>query len=71
MTATTQANGNGTLRARVRIRSAHPGADASIRDLGDRRAEIRFDTPQRAITPGQAAVAYDGDLVLGGGWIAA
>ena len=61
----------GTLRARVRIRSSHPGAEATVRDLGGRRAEVRFDEPQRAIAPGQAAVAYDGGLVLGGGWIAA
>jgi tRNA-specific 2-thiouridylase len=59
------------LRARVRIRSNHEGADATVRDLGEGRAEIRFDDAQRAVTPGQAAVAYDGDLVLGGGWIAA
>ena len=59
------------LRASVRIRSTHEGAAAELRDLGHGRAEIRFDEPQRAITPGQAAVAYDGDLVLGGGWIAA
>jgi len=59
------------LRARVRIRAGHGGADATLIDLGDRRAEVRFDDPQRAIAPGQAAVAYDGDLVLGGGWIAA
>jgi tRNA-specific 2-thiouridylase len=57
------------LRARVRLRSTHDGAAATLRDLGDRRTEIRFDEPQRAITPGQAAVAYDGDLVLGGGWV--
>jgi tRNA-specific 2-thiouridylase len=61
----------GELRARVRIRSTHDGAPATVRDLGESRAEIRFDEPQRAITPGQAAVAYDEDLVLGGGWIAA
>ena len=61
----------GELRATVRIRSTHAGAAATIRDLGARRAEIRFDEPQRAPAPGQAAVAYDGDLVLGGGWIAA
>lgn len=61
----------GPVRARVRIRSTHDGEAATLTDLGDRRAEVVFDEPQRAITPGQAAVAYDGDLVLGGGWIAA
>ena len=61
----------GELRADIRIRSTHEGAAATVRDLGDGRAEIRFDEPQRAVAPGQAAVAYDGDLVLGGGWIAA
>jgi tRNA-specific 2-thiouridylase len=62
---------DGDLRARVHIRSTHEGAPAILRDLGEDRAEVRFDGPQRAITPGQAAVAYSGDLVLGGGWIAA
>lgn len=57
------------VRAVVRIRSTHVGAAATLTDLGDGRARIRFEEPQRAITPGQAAVAYDGDLVLGGGWI--
>jgi tRNA-specific 2-thiouridylase len=61
----------GALRVRARIRSTHDGSEATIRALDERRAEIRFDEPQRAITPGQAAVAYDGDLVIGGGWIAA
>lgn len=61
----------GTVRADVRIRSSHAGAPATIRDRGDGRVEVVFDEPQRAIAPGQAAVAYDGDLVLGGGWIAA
>jgi tRNA-specific 2-thiouridylase len=60
----------GEVRAQVRIRSTHGGSPATVRGLGDGRAEIRFDDPQRAIAPGQAAVAYDGDLVLGGGWIA-
>jgi tRNA-specific 2-thiouridylase len=61
----------GPLRAQVRIRANHRGASARITELGEGRAEIRFDEPQRAIAPGQAAVAYDGDLVLGGGWIEA
>jgi tRNA-specific 2-thiouridylase len=62
---------SGTLRASVRVRSTHDGATATISDRGGGEAEIRFDEPQRAVTPGQAAVAYDGDLVLGGGWIKA
>jgi tRNA-specific 2-thiouridylase len=59
----------GPVRATVKIRSTHAGAKATLDDLGDGTAVIRFDEPQRAIAPGQAAVAYDGDLVLGGGWI--
>ncbi len=62
---------SGTLKAVVKIRSSHGGIGATITDAGDGRARIRFDEPQRAVTPGQAAVLYDGDLVLGGGWIAA
>ncbi len=59
----------GPIEAQVRIRSTHEGSKATLRDLGDGRAEIVFEDAQRAITPGQAAVAYDGDMVLGGGWI--
>ncbi len=48
---------------------AHPGSgDAGARRM-TRRVEVIFDEPQRAVTPGQAAVFYEGDLVLGGGWI--
>ena len=36
---------------------------------GDDEFEVRFDVPQSAVTPGQAVVLYDGDIVLGGGWI--
>ena len=57
-------------RAQVRIRNRHVPADATLTPVGDdTRVEVRFDQPQRAVTPGQGAVFYDGDLVLGGGWI--
>jgi tRNA-specific 2-thiouridylase len=58
------------LRAHVQIRHRHPAAAATLRPVGDGRVDVTFDAPQIAITPGQAAVFYDGDVVLGGGWIA-
>ncbi len=58
------------IRARVKIRHKHEPAEASIEALPGSRARITFDTAQRAITPGQAAVVYDGDVVVAGGWIA-
>jgi tRNA-uridine 2-sulfurtransferase len=59
------------LRAAIKIRNKHAAAPATICPTSDPgRVEARFDEPQRAVTPGQAAVFYDGDLVLGGGWIA-
>jgi tRNA-specific 2-thiouridylase len=59
----------GQIRARVKIRYLHKEQDAAIRALDARTVQVRFDEPQRAITPGQAAVFYDGDTVLGGGTI--
>jgi tRNA-specific 2-thiouridylase len=59
----------GPVRATVQIRHRHAAAPATVRALGDRRAEVMFDDPQLAIAPGQAAVFFDGDVVLGGGWI--
>ncbi|HEV8146901.1 MAG TPA: tRNA 2-thiouridine(34) synthase MnmA [Bryobacteraceae bacterium] len=57
-------------RAEVRIRNKHSAAGATIFPTGDpTRVEVRFDEPQRAVTPGQSAVFYSGELVLGGGWI--
>jgi tRNA-specific 2-thiouridylase len=57
------------LRAAVQIRSQHRAAPATVVALDGGRAEVRFDAPQRAVTPGQAAVFYDGEWVVGGGWI--
>jgi tRNA-specific 2-thiouridylase len=57
------------LRAQVKIRHKHEPAAGMIEALPGLRARITFDSPQRAITPGQAAVAYNGDIVLAGGWI--
>lgn len=59
-------------QARVRIRNKHVPASATLTPTSDpHRVEVRFDEPQRAITPGQAAVFYDeAGFVLGGGWIA-
>ena len=57
------------LRVQVKIRHKHEPAAATVEALPGLRARIAFEAPQRAITPGQAAVAYDGDVVLAGGWI--
>ena len=59
----------GEIRARARIRYRHPEAEAVVRPIGGGRAEVLFDAPQRAITPGQAVVFYDGEVCLGGGWV--
>ena len=59
-----------TVEATVKIRSRHPGVPALIRPLGEGRVEIDFAEPQRGVTPGQAAVFYQGTRVLGGCWIA-
>jgi tRNA-specific 2-thiouridylase len=56
-------------KAAVKIRHKHEPAAATIEGTGENSARITFDVPQRAVTPGQAAVFYDGDVVLGGGWI--
>jgi tRNA-specific 2-thiouridylase len=58
------------VRAEVQIRYRHAAAPAWIARLAGGRAEVTFDTPQPAVTPGQAVVFYREDRVLGGGWIA-
>lgn len=57
------------LRCSVKIRHQHRPAPALVTPLSTDRVQIVFDSPQRAVTPGQAAVFYDGDLLLGGGII--
>ncbi len=57
------------IRAQVQIRYRSPEVPATVIPLGDGRVRVVFDEPQFSITPGQAAVWYDGDVVLGGGLI--
>ena len=57
------------FRAEVKIRYLHEAVPAKVRLLDGGRARVVFDEPQRAVTPGQAVVFYEGDAVLGGAWI--
>ncbi len=57
------------MRITAKIRHRHEAAPAVIEKTGDDEVLVTFDQPQRAITPGQATVFYDGDVVVGGGWI--
>src|SRR2546429_3604899 len=57
------------MRVSVKIRHRHEPAPALIQKSGTDEGLVTFDQPQRAVTPGQAAVFYDGDVVVGGGWI--
>jgi tRNA-specific 2-thiouridylase len=60
---------DGSVRAGVRIRYRAIEAPATIEPVGEGRVRVTFDEAQAAITPGQAAVFYDGDRVVGGAWI--
>lgn len=60
---------DGPRRVTARIRHRHQDAPATVVSTGDGLAHLEFDEPQTAITPGQAVVFYDGDEVVGGGWI--
>jgi tRNA-uridine 2-sulfurtransferase len=57
------------MRVTVKIRHRHEGASALLERSGKDEFEVTFDEAQRAVTPGQAAVFYEGDVVVGGGWI--
>jgi len=59
-----------SMRVTVKIRHRHEPAPATIERTDIDEILVTFDEPQRAITPGQATVFYDGDVVVGGGWIA-
>ena len=59
----------GEIRVNARIRYHHREQPATVRQTGNDSIEVIFDEPQRAITPGQAVVLYDGDTVVGGGTI--
>jgi len=58
-----------TMKCLAKIRYNHQPVLAAVKVTGDDEFEVRFDDPQTAVTPGQACVLYDGEIVLGGGWI--
>ena len=58
------------MRVEAKIRHQHRAAPASVRLLGEGSVDVQFETPQRAVTPGQSVVFYQGELVVGGGIIA-
>jgi tRNA-specific 2-thiouridylase len=62
---------DGPLKVKAKIRYKHPESDAVVSpiDIDGGKVKVKFSTPQRAITPGQAVVFYVGDVVSGGGWI--
>jgi tRNA-specific 2-thiouridylase len=57
------------IRVMAKIRHRHEAAPATVQRNGNYEALVTFDMPQRAITPGQAVVFYQDDVVVGGGWI--
>jgi tRNA-specific 2-thiouridylase len=58
------------MRVQAKIRHRHEPAPAVLENAPNGEVRVTFDEPQRAITPGQAVVFYQDDLVVGGGWIA-
>ena len=62
-------NAPAEFQVTAKIRYNHPGTPATVTTLENGTARVKLHEPQRAITPGQACVLYQDDLVLGGGWI--
>ena len=60
---------DGPMRVEAKIRHRHAAAAATVEPVGDDEVLVTFDEAQRSVTPGQAVVFYDGDVVVGGGWI--
>ena len=60
---------NAPLRVQAKARYRHGAQSATVEQVGEDRIRVTFDQPQRAMTPGQAVVLYDGDVVVGGGTI--
>jgi len=58
-----------TFRCEAKVRYSHSGSLCTVEKTGENTVKVLFDTPQRAITPGQSVVFYDGDTVIGGGYI--
>ena len=58
-----------SLEVVAKIRYNHPGVGATVTPLPGQRADVKLHAPQRAVTPGQACVFYQDDVVVGGGWI--
>jgi tRNA-specific 2-thiouridylase len=63
------ATGGGEIRAAVKIRSTRPPAPATVTLHADGGATVTLDEPEEAVAPGQACVFYNGERVLGGGWV--
>ncbi|HEU20366.1 MAG TPA: tRNA 2-thiouridine(34) synthase MnmA [Deltaproteobacteria bacterium] len=57
------------LRTRTYIRYRHRGVESDVRIMDEKTVTVSFDVPQKAVAPGQAAVFYEGDILIGGGWI--
>lgn len=60
---------DGEVEAKVKVRYRHDGEEAVLKPIDLQKVRVEFKRPVKSITPGQAAVFYDGDMVLGGGWI--